>query len=373
MTNRQRTVQLRGYFGSRRQKLPPLQRQPHPEDWPAIDRARWEAACISDDPLGSPGPAAHLAMASRKIREASWGSYLSSLAHTGELDANQPPESRLTFERLTRYIASLSGRVRAGTMHRMIVDLSLVITAMAPGRDWSWIRRHPGRPTQAQIRTSRKPINPPDASRVTAAAMELCDTAVGMASPLKAAVRFRDGLILIVLGSFTLRLKNLAEIRIGEHLLLYPTHMRLVFDTTVKNREVIDTPVPGWIAAYLRTYLEIHRPALVQGLDDHGALWVNIDGQMLNYTVVGHIVRNTTDRLGFKTNPHAFRHALATTLMERDPRNIAIASAALAHRGTSSVNQVYDRSGNLGAQKYWLKFFRDQRRKIEADRHDEQG
>ena len=353
--NTKHSAQRRGWFGARRQDLPLLRRQLPPEEWPIVDRQRWDAACAIRDPLAPKGRAAHLSLASKKIRAAMWGNYLAFLESTGELKSTEVPEDRVGLDRLTRYIENLMTRVRASTMAHMIIELSLFLGAIAPDRDWSWIRRHPGMPSQAEIRASRKPIVAPDTAKALAAALDFCDGAAALGPSPTTAIRFRNGTLMAILICFALRLKNLAEMTLGKHLVLYPTHLRVVFDGTVKNQEVIDTLVPDWIAEYVRRYLDVYRPLLLGCTEDHGSVWVNIDGAPLKYTAIGHVVTEWTAKVGDATHAHAFRHGLATMLMEQDPRNIGIAASALAHRGVSSVNQVYDRSGNIISQKHWLK------------------
>jgi len=287
-----------------------------------------------------------------------WGNFLAFLESVGELQPDQAPQERATTDRVGRYVANLKTRVRASTMDNMIVELSLFLKAIAPDRDWSWIRRHPARPTQAEVRASRKPIDPPDPVKALAAAREAYDSAVAAEASVTAAVQVRNAVLMIVLICTAPRLKNLAEMRLGKHLIVDPARMRLVFDETVKNGEVIDTPLPDWIAARIRCYLEVYRPILLNGAADHRAVWVHVDGAPLKYAAFGHLVRKWMARIGERTHVHAFRHSLATTIMELDPRDIGIAASALAHRGVSSVNQVYDRSGNLVSQRYWLKLLK---------------
>jgi hypothetical protein len=50
--------------------------------------------------------------------------------------------------------------------------------------------------------------------------------------------------------------------------------------------------------------------------------------------------------------------------MTRDPRDLEVASAALAHRG---VNRVYDRSGAETADAAWKAVLRDRKRRAKAD------
>jgi hypothetical protein len=76
-------------------------------------------------------------------------------------------------------------------------------------------------------------------------------------------------------------------------------------------------------------------------------------------------------RLGKRTvggpiNVYVTRHALATTIMTRDPRDLEVASAALAHRGTTSVNRVYDRSGAETADAAWRTALREHKRRFKS-------
>jgi hypothetical protein len=82
-------------------------------------------------------------------------------------------------------------------------------------------------------------------------------------------------------------------------------------------------------------------------------------------------LRGVFQRLGQRTvgrpiNVHVTRHALATTIMTRDPRDLEVASAALAHRGTTSVNRVYDRSGAETADTVWKAELRDRKRRAKS-------
>jgi hypothetical protein len=57
--------------------------------------------------------------------------------------------------------------------------------------------------------------------------------------------------------------------------------------------------------------------------------------------------------LGRPITVHSTRHAMATARLTADPTDIAMASAGLAHRGTTSVNRVYDKSGGDTANAIW--------------------
>ena len=80
-------------------------------------------------------------------------------------------------EQIGRYIAHMRHRLRTGSLHHELVGLSYTLAAMVPERDWSCIRRHPGRPTAAEIRASRKPLAPPPLEALLGCGFTLCDAA----------------------------------------------------------------------------------------------------------------------------------------------------------------------------------------------------
>jgi hypothetical protein len=112
---------------------------------------------------------------------------------------------RLTKERIGRYIAHMSQRLRACSTRHPLVELSYALAAMAPDRDWAWIRRHPARPSAATVRTSPKPIAPPPHEVLLASAFQLCTEGLSIADPRKAALTYRNGVLLAVATCFTLR------------------------------------------------------------------------------------------------------------------------------------------------------------------------
>ena len=359
----QRNAVLR--FTGRRacsEDYPPLSRRRRPNAWPACDRQAWERAYKVEGPLSPRGPAAHLSPDTRKIRELAYGRLLSFLDSVGELHPERPTETRLTDVLLSAYIRSMrGGGLRAHTIRALLYNLSLTLAAMVPSVDWSWVRRNHEAPTTAAVRASKKPVHSPNPFKLLRRAFQHCDQADAASTVLRAALDYRDGLLIGLLIIHAIRLKNLSEIQLGDHLQVYRSHTRLAFDKTVKNREVVDVVLCRNLDQRVRHYLAVHRPVLLRNNDDHCAMWVNIDGAPLRYGTIANRITKVAKRWGYKLSAHSARYALATTIMTLDPRRIGVASAALAHRGVSSVNQVYDKSGSLVAQAYWLQMLDDRR------------
>jgi hypothetical protein len=309
------------------------------------------------------GSATRLAPITRAKRAGEWGRYLSYLRAAGELDVAEPTTRRLNPDRLAGYIHSLRARLRDITVWYQINDLSYFMPLIAPGQDWSWVRRHPALPTLPEARASRKPIIPPDPTVLFFRALQYSRNVA--AHPLSAAnaVRFRNGLIVAFATWSVLRRKNLAEMEIGRHLRIHDGVMRVVFDETVKNGSVIDTPVPELLRHYLETYLRRYRPLLLKGNVDCRSLWINSHGSPLAYTAFWYLFKWMGLRLiGKPISVHSTRYAYATTTLSLDARDIEVASAGLAHSNTSSVNKFYDRSSTDGVSKAWLKILGGRRK-----------
>ena len=123
---------------------------------------------------------------------------------------------------------------------------------------------------------------------------------------------------------------------------------------STKNGEVIDSLIPEFLIPYFRDYRDRHRPVLLRGVADCTALWINREGRPLAAEALPRVFELNGRRLiGRSMTVHSPRHALATTMMDADPRNLRLTSAALTHRGAKSVNEVYDRSGIRSASQIW--------------------
>lgn len=353
--------------GWRSETFPLEMRRLMPEHWPATDRAAWERAIApAAGPFDPPGPAAHLAPATRRARAGSWGNFLAFLESCGDLDPNQTPGDRLTPARLTTWLGALRHRVSANTVQQFVRELSLTIAAMVPDRDWSWVRQHPGRPRDAEVRAARKPVAPVDMALLVDRALALCDAADAAPASIEAARDHRDGLLLALTAYLGLRRVNITGLHLGATVQQVGDGYRLTLaGGTVKNGVPIDVPVPATLVPHLRRHIEVHRPQLLGASADHGRLFIGRAGRPLGYGWLYNLFRQRSAELtGQAINPHAIRHAIATDLLLDNPRAVAVAGAALAHRSSRSVNEVYDRSGRAGAEAEWRRL----RRRITGDR-----
>ena len=159
-----------------------------------------------------------------------------------------------------------------------------------------------------------------------------------------------------------LRRTNLAEMEIGTHLRISDGSMRVVFER-IKNGQPVDSLVPDFLRPFIEKYLDIYRPYLMRGAAQSAHLWINIYGEPIAGEGYMHLFGRMGVRLiGKRTSVHKTRYAYASAQLNLDPKRRDIVSAGVAHRGTSSVEKAYDRSGPEGVSEAWMRVLRQRRR-----------
>ena len=331
------------------------------DQWPSSDRLAWVAACRPGRGMTPPGSAAKLRATTREKQEHEWGSYLRYLGTAGQLLDTEAVTDRLTPERLGGYIEAVLRFSRASTVRCRVIQLSYMAKDLMPDRSWSWVRKHPALPTEAEASAVRKQKAWCDPSEFVAKSLTQCDTAMQLPDPLLAAVRYRDGVLIAFAFCCTIRRKNLSELKIGESLIIAPDYVRVVFDeTVVKNHRIVDMLLPDFLCPYVREYVQKHRPILLQGSADTGELWINLRGKPLSYTALyGVFTTRSQSLVQQRLHPHSTRYSLATCTLDNDPRDIGLAADSLGHRGTGTVARYYNQAGPARANAAWQKLFKE--------------
>ena len=110
--------------------------------WPAADRERWERAFVARDDLF-----AEIEGIGRR-NETTWqmmvrgyGEWLRFLDHEGKLAGAVDPGSRITPAAVRAYHTALRDGRRDGTIVIALDGLAAAAPIVAPGRNWSWLRR----------------------------------------------------------------------------------------------------------------------------------------------------------------------------------------------------------------------------------------
>jgi site-specific recombinase XerD len=170
--------------------------------------------------------------------------------------------------------------------------------------------------------------------------------------PSCVSVDYRDGLMIALLASAPVRLRNFANIEIDRHLIRFEDGYVLTFPgQEVKNRQPIEVEVYEPLVLIIERYLRHHRPLLLEGKASE-FLWVSKAGKrMLDHHVSKRITKVTKRTLGKKISPHLFRHCAATSIAEVSPKLARIIRPFLAHTRITTSEKYYNRAGVLQASR----------------------
>lgn len=331
--------------------------------WPATDQAAWTLSCTPGDPFDDPRHGATLRQDSLvKIRKG-YGRWLSFLEACGWLDAGQPALGRVTRRRLRAYFHALR---RAGNADCTIIgrfnELALAMKLLAPGEDASWIRRPDGVSIHAMLPKAKRHLMVPDSAVLFNWALRMMDKAKAEPSRYGRLAAYRDGLLLALFASRGRRLRSMALLRPGQELVCHDGHYRIeLAPDQVKTDKPDHFDLPKRLTPHVQHYLEVVRPALLEGLPND-ALWISRPGKQLTAKAIQNLtLRRTRQRFGKAFGPHRFRHAIATTAALRDPGHPGLA-AGLLGISDAILEQNYNRAGQSQAAARFAALIEQRRR-----------
>ena len=333
------------------------------ENWPEHDRVAWTAINAPAHFLDAPTGPSRWRDPTRRKHRAAWGRYLSWMGSVGALGPVNSPAERITPSHVERYIELLRSQVASRTVFGYVVTLVVLGRLFDPERDWTWLKKVVNRLQQA----SRPLRNVKFCSSIELFAAGLKLIQLAECRPPRLALDqsswFRDGLMVALLASRPIRAKNLRSVEIGKHLTWRDDRYWLSFPgDEMKNGRPLEFPLPAKLTQPMRRYLDAHRPKLLQG-SKAKQLWISNLGRPMHSTSIADRIKTTTAKMvGLPLNPHAFRHAAATTIAELDPENARIIRAILSHSSLDFSNRVYNKASNAIAAAHFAEHVCRERR-----------
>jgi integrase/recombinase XerD len=321
--------------------------------WPPADRRLWQDAARNDDPF-SDAPGARLAKTTLHRLWMGWRRFLGFMTITEATALEIAPAERLTIERVRRFADHLA---ETNTPHSVAIQMDALYgaaRAMMPERDWSWLRSIKARLYSAAGRKS--PSGPVITSvQLVDLGEELMNESKivpGIPVKMADAIRYRDGLMIALLGYIQPRHKNFAAIQIGRDLIKEGENWFIAIPPEdTKTKIPIDFQVPEELQPHLEAYLGHVRPRLLRR-PACNALWVSAKGGALSYSAVGPVLtRHTTQRLGIRISIHDARDAAATTWAIAAPDQIGIARDLLTHSDLRTTTRHYNRARGIEASR----------------------
>lgn len=322
------------------------------EDWPAADRGAWEAALAPGDLLdGTMGAAHHWSTATRIKRHRAYGRWLTSRIAAGSFDPAATPTSRITRDAVSAYICELKTQVASRSVCGYICELYTVAAAFDPDADWGWLR-HVVRKLEATGQDSK------DKHSRMRPAPEILAWAISRMREIEhdppkrfIATHYRDALMIgLLISCPTMRLRNLASIEIGRHLVERSDGWELRFPAAeMKARKPVEMRVPEVLNPYLARYLKYYRSALLDGAESE-RLWITQYGKPMSNRMVFERVSIVTERaFGMPINPHLFRDCAVTFVALNDPKHIGIAAPILGHTDPRTTERHYIQAQRIAA------------------------
>jgi integrase len=318
-------------------------------EWPACDRALWQAAVAPGDLLEPGGARQNYAAISNRKVEGGYGRWLTYLADVGGLEDAAPGE-RIIRERVVGYVRSLEGLGNATqTILARLQELYEAALVMDPRQDWQWIRRIASTVRARHLPARDKRLKMVGDEELVELGLKLMECAGGQSTDRRSALAFRDGLLIALLALRpALRRRNIAALEIGRHLHRLGDGWVVCFEEDeTKTGVALEFPWPEILVPELERWLDDWRPLLL-GLTGRWtrpageALWISSHGSpMTQQAIYDRIVERTRAAFGKGISPHLFRDCAATTLAHADPKHVGVAAPLLGHRSFATTERYY--------------------------------
>jgi integrase len=333
--------------------------------WPKHDQAAWAKATQEGELFGEHGLAAHWAAVTRAQVENGYGMWMHFLYAAGDLEDHRCPTARLNQAHLTAYVTDLRARLKPVSVASRLRDLAEALRVMDPDGDRSLVMK--GLRRQESIaRPARDKITyqmaPGDIYEAGLARMDAVERSASRGYTMKA-LHYSDGLRLAMLVAKPVRLRNLVCTTIGKNLIKVGDVYRWTFGATeTKTGEVVDALLSQRLTSYIDHWIAHHRRLLL-GPSACDALWISIKGSPMGRAAVyERVCIATTQELGIRINPHAFRHIVATGVAIAIPEEVRLTPFLLDHRTERTVQEHYNLADSLSASSRYLRRLESRRR-----------
>ena len=321
--------------------------------WPAADQRAWEVLFRDGDIFDGRGAGWHWSEATRRTNLKHYARWLGWLKTQGALDDVDDPTERVTPQRVIAYARDLIDEVAAKTADSYLRDLKVVVKTLRPENEWRWLMDLTNR-VKAWARPSRdrspQILRADDVFRRVLA--ELDQLSGGGFATRREQLAYRDALLVAVLLCGAPRLRNLAMIRVGIHLIKTGPEWHLKFaGRETKNKDPLHLVLPMALTQHIGLYLEHVRPQ-IPGARGADHLWPACKGKpMAHHTIYDRVCRTTRRLLGIAINPHTFRAIDATLLAESSPADALRARPLLGHRSQATTERYYVKAKQIQASR----------------------
>ena len=316
----------------------------HITQWPEVDQLTWVRVNAPGDVLDEEiGRAAGWRAPTREKVRKGYGRWNGFLYWSGMMNVATPPCDRITRDAVQAYVLQLQGEIASWTIWTYLVSLHQAAMCFDPDRDWDWLYR-----LTAKLHARRKAVRQklpklrPSSEIANWAYTRMDAIQAGADRRPSAAITYRDALLIGLLINCPMRLRNLAMIRMEEHLRRAGSGYVLDFKPEeIKTNRHLSLIIPEALTPYLQTWIDEWRPILLTD-PDTASLWLGIQGRPLaGSAIYWRICKTTARAFGAPINPHLFRDCAVTTIAIEDPEHIGITAPILGHINSKTTQDHY--------------------------------
>jgi integrase len=333
----------------------------HHANWPALDRQSWQEANRPGDDFDPPGCASAWTAASRDNVESAYGRFLQFLEENERLAQVERVGQRLDLEHIRLFARELAKHVAPSTVWGILQALSRAFSAMARETDrtaFHQILTRMKRRTRLSRDLRGRLIDPVTLVEIANTMMDEADARMLGA---KAAVLYRNGAIIMGAAVCPLRRDAWSRMTIGRHLRLVGDRCWVTFEAgeLKATKRPFEAELPTEFAVRLGRYVTHHRPRLLSGRQDHGALWLTWEGLPLRGKSLSLAAAQSLRKRGGKEfSFHMFRHSAATFIENEAPDRSLMAAAVLHHADFRTTKKHYIQGQRIAAMKSYQRCVR---------------
>jgi integrase/recombinase XerD len=314
--------------------------------WPADDRERWENAFRKRDLFDDEQGGAHLSEATRKALRIAYALYLGFVSNDRPELLTKEPQARLDRKLIAEYVGLLRKTHRDISVAASLHHLRMALRLICPKADWSWLR------TITKRIAAAAPVKARKSGQVTSVelyllGLKLMDEAIAETAnqaeiSKKAALKYRDGLLIALLSLVILRRRTAAALRIGKQLIRSGDLWALAIPAEdVKGKQPLHFSLSPKFSVRIELYLQKYRPR-IPGAGSHTGLWPSNKGvPMTANAIYDAVCKRTRKAFGFSVNPHRFRHAAGALWSIEDPKNVRGVKDLFGHASYEKTTEAH--------------------------------
>lgn len=322
------------------------------ENWPEPDCSAWQIVNIAGDDFDAAGRATGWSPRSRENVEMAYGRYLDFLTQAGALRDVAHVGERLDLGQIKEFSTELARTVAPSTVWSVLQALARAFSAMAPATDRRQLHRVLSRiklRTRLTRELDNRLIDPP---ALIAAAIAMMDEAEQRRLGKKAAVLFRNGLLIMGAAICPLRRDAWRRMTIGKHIRFEGGRAWIAFEAgeLKATKRPLQAELPSEYAARLKRFIDHYRPQLACRRHACDSLWLGWSGQPLAAGAISSAIEHAIKkRCKTAFSFHMFRHAAATFIENEAPDQARMISGVLHHVDGRMAEQHYIRGQRSAA------------------------